>query len=188
MAKVGMEYVCSAELEENKETGEVTYKNHKYWGRSSAFNISPNANDVDDWGDDGIAESDKSLISLGISVELNENTLEVESSILGHEYDEETGEMTVSANDIAPYVGLGFVGKSLRNNKRIFRGVFFRKVQFSTPGDDNQTKTESTTFNHSTYEGKAYPIGEDLKIQDKKEFDTLAEAKAWLDKKLGKTA
>lgn len=180
MAKIGMEYVVSAKLSEAGDT--ATYADGKYWGPTSSINVSPNVNDVKDYGDDRVVETDTSVTNAGISVELNENTLELEAFLLGHTYEKEKKELSCSVNDIAPFVGTGFVGKSKNNGKVVYRGVWLTKCQFKSPNDDNSTKQESTTFNHTTFEGTAYYLKSGV-WREKAEFDTLEEAKAWLDKK-----
>jgi len=187
MAKVGMEYVVSATLTEGSN-GSTTYADAIYWGPSSSFSITPQANDVTDYGDDRAVEIDKSVNKADVSIELNESTLELESALLGHTYDSSSKEMVASRDDVAPFIGLGCVGKSLRNNTMVYRGIWLSKVKVAEPTDENTTKQESTSFNHSTYSGTAYTIG-DTKgtLITKAEFSTLTAAKAWLDGKAGVT-
>lgn len=183
MAKIGMEYVCAAELTES-ESGEVSFANGKYLGPSSSFGLTTNNNDVNDFGDDRTVESDKTLNNITLSLEINEFPLETEAWLLGHKYDKETKKMTVNTEDVAPWFGVGFIGKSRRENKTIYRGVVLYKCQFANPADENTTKTDSTSFNHTTLEGTAFPLmNHDLDA--KAEFETLEEAKAWINDELG---
>lgn len=185
MAKVGMEYVVSGILTES-EAGVASYAEGRYWGPASSFNITPNANDVTDYGDDRAVETDTSVNNVAVTVELNENTLELESILLGHQYNAESKTMTSSRDDIAPWIGLGCVGKSMKDSKVVYRAIFLCKVQMRDPSDENTTKTETTSFNHSTYEGTAYALG-DAKgtLTIKAEFETLDEAKSFLNEKVG---
>lgn len=188
MAKVGMEYVVSAHLTEG-ENGAATYTKGRYWGPASSFSVSPNASSVDDYGDDGIVESDRSVTNAGVSIELNESTLELEADILGHEYSSETKEMTASRDDIAPWLGMGCVGKSMRNNKLVYRVIWLAKVMVNEVGEELATKQETTTFNHSSYEATAYALNDEKGTWViKKEFDTLADAKSYLNEKAGISA
>lgn len=182
MAKVGLEYVCSAKLTEAEETGAATYAAKRYWGPSSTVGATPNTNQVQDYGDDRVVESENTLTSIALSIELNEPTLELEAELLGHEYDSETNEIIEGSDDVAPFEGIGFVGKSKRNGKMIFRAIFYPKVQVSQPDEEYSTKTDTTTFNHSTFAGNAYALGNTKHtIRRKAEFDNLAAAKAWVD-------
>lgn len=181
MAKVGMEYTVSGILTEGSD-GTPSYASGRYWGAASSFNLTPSASEVTDYGDDRAVETDASVNTIGVSVELNENTLELESILLGHTYNSSTKEMTTSRDDIAPWIGLGCIGKSMRNNELVYRGIFLYKVQMRDPSDENTTKQDTTTFNHSTYEGTAYALGDATgKLNIKKEFDTLEAAKTWLN-------
>lgn len=186
MAKIGLEYVISAKLAET-EDGKVSYTDKKAWGPASSFSVTPNANDVKDYGDNRLVEADTSVTNASISVELNENTMELEAYLLGHEIDEETNSMVCKSSDVAPFLGTGCIGQSMRNNKTIYRGYWFPKTQFRDPSNENTTKQESTAFNHSSYEGTAYNLA-DGTWHMTGEFDTVEEAKAWLDGLASKTA
>lgn len=181
MAKIGMEYVVYAKLGSDEET----YSAGKYLGPTSAFNMTTNNNDIKDYGDDRAVESDVTLNDITISVEVNEFGVELEADLLGHKIDPESGEMVSSTEDVAPYLGVGFIGKSRSNNATIYRAIWLPKCQFKNPADDNSTKQESTTFNHSTLEGTAFPLA-DHTMNVKKEFKgegALDAAKAWLNGK-----
>ena len=181
MAKIGLEYVVSAKLKE--ENGVASYSEGRYWGPASTFSISPNANDVKDYGDNRVVATDTSVTSAGVSVELNENTLELESFLLGHTYDKEKKEMSCSINDIAPFTGTGCIGQSVNEkNEKIYRGFWMPKCQFKNPNNENSTKQESTSFNHSTFEGTAYNLESGV-WHEAGEFATLEAAKTWLNEK-----
>ena len=97
----------------------------------------------------------------------------------------ETG-MIRNADDTPPYLGIGLVGKSRTSKKEgiVYRAKVYAKIQFKEPNDENTTKQESTTFNHTTMEGNLFvlPNG-DWKSEN--EFDSLEAAKAFVDKILG---
>lgn len=185
MAKIGMEYIVSGLLTEG-EDGTPSYKKGRYWGPASTFSMTPTSSDVKDYGDDRVCATDISVNEIALSIELNENSLELESFLLGHQYDAEAKEMRSGRDDIAPYVCVGCVGKSIRDNKMVYRAIFLYKVQVKQPTDDYSTKQETTSFNHSTYEGTAFAIGDEKgSLSIKKEFETLEAAKAWLDTQAG---
>ncbi len=182
MAKVGFEYIVVAALKDQAPT----YEKGQYLGKSSTFNGTPTVSDVKDYGDDSVAETDTSVTGGTLSVELNENTSDIYTFLLGHSKDETSSEVISNADDIAPYVGIGAVGKSKRNNKLMYTGKFYFKAQFKEPNDENATKQENTAFTHTTLEANLFKLDNgDWKAQ--KEFNTLAEAKAWLDEKAGIT-
>lgn len=182
MAKTGLEYIVVAILKDQTPS----YEKGQYLGPSSTFNGSPTVSDVKDYGDNGTTETDVSVTGGTLSLELNENTLATYAFLLGHELDEETGEVISNEDDIAPYVGAGAVGKSRRNNKNKYTAKFYYKAQFKEPNDENATKQENTTFTHTTLEGNLFKLDNGAwKVQN--EFDTLAEAKAWVNEKAGIT-
>lgn len=181
MAKVGMEYVVSAKLTEAQD-GTPSYAGGRYWGPSSSFSMTSNTNDVKDYGDDRVVETDKTVNNYTVSIELNELSLELEAEILGHTYSSENKSMKISNQDVAPFIGLGCIGKSRRNNKNVYKGIWVFKAQVADPSDEYTTKQENTTFNHVSLEGTAFALANGDMV-DKQEFDTLEAAKAWLNTK-----
>lgn len=169
MAKKGIQYAVFGLL---KSDG--TYENGAYLSPVAAFNGTPNNSNVKDYGDDRCVEVANETTGASLSVELNNDDLEIGAMLLGHTLT--SGEMVYNVNDVAPYVGAGAIGKS--GSK--YRAKFYKKVQFAEPNDENATKQESTTFGHYTLEGDAVPM-EDGSWKREKEFTTLAEAKTWLN-------
>lgn len=185
MAKIGFEYVCAAELTENESTGEFSYKDGKYLGPSAGITLNTNNNDVKDYGDDRTVASDTTLNNITLSLEINEFSTKLNAWLLGHAYNEEKRSMKTNTEDVAPNMGVGFIGKSLNTeNKLVYRSVLLYKCKFAEPSDENTTKGESTTFNHTTIEGTATPLA-NHDIKDQAEFDTLEEAKEWINDQLG---
>lgn len=178
MAKKGIEYAVFGLLDE--KTG--SYNGGKYLSPVAGFNGTPTKANVTDYGDNRALETDNSVTGGTLSVELNNDDDDIYVFLLGHKKDEESGEISYNVNDIPPYVGCGAIGKS--GNKYVAK--FYKKVQFSEPNDENQTKQENTTFNHVTVEGTIL-IPEDGEWKLREEFDTLAAAKAWLNEKVGIT-
>lgn len=186
MAKIGFEYTVMGKLTAGTDLSlsTVEYTDGIYMGPNAAFNFSPNANDVKDYGDDRVTETDTSVIDGTISVEHNELTAAQEAYMLGHS---SSGDEIVSnADDMAPYLGIGFVGKSKRNGTLMYVAKFYPKCQFREPGDDNATKQDSTSFAHTTIEGNMFTL-QNGDWRKAKEFTTLSAAKAYLDAIVGVT-
>lgn len=182
MAKIGFEYVAVGKLNESasKTGATAVYTDSMYIGESAAFTGSPTANDVKDYGDDRVVETDTSVTGGTITCEKNELTLEQYAYMLGHTLDATKKEVLSNTDDIAPFLGVGLVGKSKRSNAGVYTGKFYYKCQFKEPSDENTTKQESTTFSHTSLEGNLFQLENgDWKIQ--KEFSTLAEAKTWVN-------
>lgn len=193
MAKTGFEYVVIGKLSDPEAASgaEAAYTAGMYLGPASTFNVSPNVSDVTDYGDDRAVEVDNTVTGGTVSVELNERTVDAYVSLLGHtktEADENNpAKVVVNANDTAPYLGIGAVGKSVKNKKKQYTVKFYYKTSYKEPNDEHATKQESTSFTHTTIEGKLFPLGNgDWK--EEAYFDKLEDAKAFLNKKVGITA
>ena len=181
MAKTGFLYTCAGTLQEDG-----THKDGRHLGPSATFNITPTTSDVKDFGDNRVVETETEVTSGTVGLDLNEMLMENNAYILGHKIDEKTGEMHYRQGDIAPFLGIGAIGTSKRSGKNKFIGKFYPKVQFKEPNDENATKQENTTFTHTHLDGNLF-VPEDGLWKVEKEFDTLAEAKEWLNKKVGIT-
>jgi phi13 family phage major tail protein len=180
MAKVGMAYIVVAALKDQTPT----YEKGQYLGASSKITGTPTASNVKDYGDDNVTETDTSVTGGTLNIELNEKTDDIYAFVLGHAKDTISGEVISNAEDIAPFLGVGVVGKSKRSNKLKFTAKWYYKVQLKEPADEDSTKQENTAFAHTTLEGDMYKLDNgDWKAQ--KEFDTLTEAKTWLNTKAG---
>lgn len=178
MAKVGFEYIVAGLLDTSASVSAATatYTDAREIGPGANANGSPTSSDVKDYGDDRTVETDVSVTGGTLSLELNEPTMENEAWILGHSVDE-SGGMVRNTNDIPPYIGVGFVGKSRRDGATIYRTKIYLKTQFKEPSDENATKQESVTFNHTTLEGNLFQL-ENGDWKTDAEYETLAEAKA----------
>lgn len=105
---------------------------------------------------------------------------------IGSYYEVTALEVISNTDDIAPYVGVGAVGKSVVNGAKKYKAKFYYKVQYHEPNDENSTKTDTTNFAHDTIEGNIFLLDNgDWKAEET--FDTLAAAEAYIDTKLGIT-
>ena len=182
MAKIGFEYTVIGKLSEDTD-GTPSYSDSMYMGPNAAFNVTVNSNDVKDYGDDRVVETDTSVIDGTISVEHNELTLEQEAYMLGHTLGT-SGQIVYNDTDEAPFLGIGIVGKSKRSGSRVYTAKVYYKTQFREPSDENATKQDSTTFTHTTLEGNMYTLKNgDWKTAQ--EFTSLSDAKDFLDELFG---
>lgn len=179
MAKKGVRYVCFGKLDE--QTGK--YSDGKFIGPTTQLNGSINKATADDYGDDMVQEHADVVVGGALTWEANNDSEEIYTYLLGHKVDETSGELIVNANDVAPYVGVACITQA--EGKWI--GKFYPKVQFAEPSDDNSTITDSITFGHVTIEGAIF-LNSDYDLKRRKRFDTLAEAKTWVQSKIGMTA
>lgn len=179
MAKLGFEYVAAGKLDE--ATGK--YSGGRHLGEAATFNVTVSANDVKDYGDNHAVLTDTSVTGGTVSIELNDMLEELNAFLLGHTYEEETKNLICKKDDIAPYLGLGAVGISKKAGYR-YIAKFYKKVQFREPNDENATQTDTVTPAHTTLEGNMF-VPEDNIWKEQQTFDTLDEAKKWLNGKLG---
>ena len=184
MAKIGLRHPVAALLTETEDT--VSYTAGRVIGKAINSDVNINSNDVKLYADDVVAESDTSFKNGSLKFGVDDLSYEVQEMLLGHKVTD--GELVANTGDIAPYVGFGFYGPTIKNNARGYRAVFFRKVKFAEPADNTSTQGENVTFQTPVIEGTIYA---DEKGDWKSEhtFPTEAEAKTWLENKAGiKTA
>ncbi len=166
----------------------------------AAFNGSVSSGFVNDYGDDGVADSEAGTIAGTLSIELNDDI----SSIYRHLFESilDIGEnatpwqgaiidqtvrknylnpaaISYNVNSVVPYVGVGAVGKS--GNKWVAK--WYPLVKFQQPNDDNQTKQENVTFGHITLEGEIF-VNKFGIWKQRKSFDDFEDAKEWLKTRL----
>lgn len=175
MAKIGLKYPVYKTQESTAKSGVI--------GKAIQASISITANDVKLYGDDGVAESDKSWQSGTISLNTTDLSYQNQADLLGHTYNDTDGTLTAKTSDIAPYTGVGFYGTMVVNGIRKYRTIWFPKVQFGEPNDELNTKAESVAFGTYTIEGNIMQDDDDA-WKDEALFSTEAEAKAWLDAKI----
>ena len=187
MAKIGLDYVAVAKLAAGATSAATaTYTDGKYMGTSAGLTGNVTSNDVKDYGDDRTVETDTSFQSGSLSWEKNDIEDEDYAYLLGHTYDSTEKTVLANADDIAPYVGVGVVGKSKRSGSYVYVAKIYLKVQFHEPNDENATKQDTVAFAHETIEGNVFelPNGD---WKEQKSFETLAAAQAFVDTKLGIT-
>ena len=102
-------------------------------------------------------------------------------------YEVTSMQILANADDVAPFIGVGVIGKAKRNGVYKYVAKFYYKTQWHEPNDEHATSTDTTTFNHDTIEGAIFTLQNgDWKAQET--FDTLSAAKTWVDSKLGVSA
>lgn len=173
MAKVGVMYPVY-----NKE-GETS---GKVMGAAITVTASPGSNDVKLYGDNKVKESDKSFVEgSAISVNTDHLPLDIYADLTGHTYTEADG-LVANKDDVAPYVGFGFIGNTVKDNKAGWLAKYYPKVQFAEPSDENNTKSDTVAYATPTIEGSFYSDNNgEWKFEQ--EFATEAEAKTWLNGK-----
>ena len=181
MAKIGLKNFLFGILTEESD-GTATYGVAQKPAKAISCNVSISNNDAKLYADDGLAESDTTFQSGTVTLGIDDEDDVMLATLLGHEIT--NGEMVRNADDIAPYVGLGRIVTKIVNGAYKYKVEFLKKVKFSEPSQENNTKGESVEFGTSEIEGIVAKLGNgDWSVS--KTFNTMVEAQAYLNSFFG---
>lgn len=192
MAVIGLSKPIAA-LYENTDTT-VTYKNGTVLGKATTFSAEiEQADDNNLYGDNGIAESDRSFSSGTLTIGTDDLTQEASALILGITpkalgEGDSNSELVYDDDLNVPYLGFGCVVKKKYRGLHKWRAVVFPKIMFDIPADAADTQGESIEW--QTPELTATILRDDTeKHRWKMEatFGTEAEAFAYIQGKLNMT-
>lgn len=116
------------------------------------ISITPQTNSNTLYADNGPALVATSLGEVDVSLNVADLTPDVLAKLLGHTYDETKKTVVYNANDVAPYVAIGFAAQMNGGDKTRFVKLF--KGKFTEPADEPQTKGASVEFQTPTITGK----------------------------------
>lgn len=182
MAQIGLTNLWYGILTEGAD-GTPSYGGAKSFGKAVSAKVDVSTNDATLYADDALAESDSSFQSAKVTLGVADDDMTVFAEILGHKVAESGGEMVRSADDAAPWIGLGRVVTKVKDGKRQYKGEFIYKCKFSEPSQEDETKGESVDFSTPEIEGTAASLanGDWSAAQT---FDTKEAAVAWVKGKL----
>lgn len=183
MAQIGLTNIWYGILTEGPD-GTPTYGGAKSFGKAVSAKVDVSANDATLYADDALVEADTSFQSATVTLGIADDDITVFAEILGHKVAEEGGEMVRSADDAAPWVGLGRVVTKIVNGKHVYKGEFINKVKFSEPSQEDETKGESVDFSTPEIEGTAATLANG-QWSAAQVFDTKDKAVEWVKGKLG---
>ena len=188
MAKIGLKYPVYAIATET--TSAITYSGGAVMAKAVTAKLDITSNDEKLYADDVIAESDSSFsegtVTIGVDDLYDAAKVALLGYIEGATIDPTAGtkELFAGSESVHAYVGFGFYGKVLRANVAKWRAIWLKKVQFSEPSDEFETKGATTTFKTPEIEG-AIMVAVDGYWKEEGTFDTEAEAIAYLNTKAG---
>lgn len=188
MAAFGAKYFKYAQIKTEPQDALPTYDQEKTVtiGLLVKADLSVNFASGELYADDKLAEKSEEFISGTIAAEVDEMEDETAAIIYGNTVNEEN-ERVDNTGDNAPYGGLAYIKCLMKNGKKFFRGYFYPKVRAVISNDSASTKSSSITFSTSPLSFTVHePNNGDWRYT--KKFETEAEAKAWVDSKLGKAA
>lgn len=177
MATKGLKYPIYALYDDS--TGSAAYSNAAVLGKAVSASAKYDTDDASLYADDALIDSENGFIGGTLTVEIERMTLASRALLLGHSATTEG--FTATKTDSAPYVGFGFYGAATQSK---WRALWYHKVLFKEPSDELQTQKDKTEYKTPSLEGKIMPdvVYEWIDVGD---FDTEADAIAWLNDKAG---
>lgn len=186
MAQIGLTNLWYGLLTET-EDGTPSYAGAKSFGKAVSAKVDVSTNDATLYADDVLVESDKSFQNAKVTLGVADDDMAIFAEILGHKVAESGGEMVRSADDTAPWVGLGRVVTKMVNGKYVYKGEFLYKVRFAEPSQEDSTKGESVDFSTPEIEGTAATLANG-QWSAAQVFDAKAAAVTWVKGKLAKAS
>lgn len=182
MAQIGLTNLWYGLLTE-AEDGTPSYAGAKSFGKAVSAKVDVSTNDATLYADDVLVESDKSFQNAKVTLGVADDDMTIFAEILGHKVAVSGGEMVRSAEDAAPWVGLGRVVTKMVNGKYVYKGEFLYKVRFAEPSQEDNTKGESVDFSTPEIEGTAATLANG-QWSAAQVFDTKTAAVTWVKGKL----
>lgn len=177
MPKIGLTNFRYAVLTEGTD-GTPTYDGAKTPGKAISCTVSITNNSAMLYADDVLAESDTSFQSGTVAMGIDEDDQTTMATLLGHTVSD--GQIIRSADDTAPYVGVGRVVTAMVNGAYKYKAEFLYKVKFSEPSAENNTKGESVEFSTTEIEGTVAAL-KNGKWSVAKSFDSKSDAISFLE-------
>ena len=181
MAKIGLKNFRFGILTENLD-GSATYGVGQKPAKAISCSVDISNNDVKLYADDALAESDTSFQSGSVTLGIDDEDDTMLATLLGHQI--VGGVLVRNSSDVAPYVGLGRIITKMVNGAYKYKVEFLKKVKFSEPSQENNTKGESLEFGTSELSGQVACLANG-DWSESKTFNTMNEAQTYLDSLFG---
>jgi len=186
MAQMGLKYMAWGKIASETDLAVPTYEGAKQVGAMVSLNVTVNNSEGELHADDMLKEYASEFSSADLTAEVDHIELEDQAEMLGATYTED-GEYQAGSDDTAPYGGVGGYQVLMVNGVRKYRCWFYPKAKASQPDIDASTKNDSISFGTQPIKMKvtAPKFGP---WYCAKEFVSEAEAKEYINGKLGITA
>lgn len=181
MAKIGLKNFLFGILTEESD-GSASYGVAQKPAKAISCKVDISNNDAKLYADDALAEADTTFQSGTVTLGIDDEDDVTLATLLGHQI--ESGEMVRNAQDTAPYVGLGRIITKIVGGVYKYKVEFLRKVKFSEPSQENNTKGESVEFGTSEIEGLVSTLANG-DWSASKTFNTMVEAQSYLNSFFG---
>lgn len=186
MANIGLTNIWFSELTEAAD-GTATYAGAQQLGKAVSCSVDVTNNEAKLYGDDALAESDTSFAGGSITLGVTDDDDTIFAPLLGHTIVD--GEVTKTASDAAPYVGVGRIVTKMINGAYKYKVEFLYKVKFSEPSREENTKGESVEFATPSVAGVIAALSDVNGTWNKtKTFDNKSDALTYLKGLLGGAA
>ena len=157
MANIGMQGMKYALLVTEREGAETTYESAKEFIGAISASITPNSAEASLYGDDKLMEYSSSFQNATVSLSAADDNDAVFVDLLGRKKETATGRYRSNINDVAPYVGFGYIVSEMINSKTKYRAQFFPKMKFKVFAPEVSTKGENLEFKTIAVEGMTMP-------------------------------
>lgn len=184
MASIGLKYMAWARIKAETGSAVPTYEPGLVLGKSVSTNLTVNRSEGELYADDMLAEYVDEFSSADFTAEVDNISLDNQAKLYGARMVD--GEFQASADDGAPYGGVGGYQSLMVSGERKYRAWFFAKAKASIPDWSGTTKGSSVSFGTQPIKMRimAPEYGPWYRI---KEFASEAAAKAYIDTLLGVT-
>lgn len=148
MATIGLDELYYSKITEGAG-GVETYGEPTKLAKAMSMGLSVEIAEATLYADDGAAEVVKEFSSGTLTLGIDDIGVSVASDITGATVDQ-NGVLVSTAEDVTPYVAIGFRSKKSNGKYRYF---WIYKVKFAVPGTDATTRGDSVEFTTPTIEG-----------------------------------
>jgi len=187
-ANVGMVYPVAALVQTYTPGTSISYRNGSNFAEAVSASVSWDRADGEFYGDDVLLDSDNGVLGYTIDFEPSGLSDTARGLLLGETV--QTSEYTIT-DAAAPDVGFGYVRVMRDKGATKYEGWWYHKVKFSVSSEETRTKEKNIEWRVPTLQGKGAGISLDstgtMTFAQHKSFDTLAQAKAYVNSKAGIT-
>lgn len=162
--------------------GKASYSGGIRFGRAINVEISPQYEDVSEYGDINDTDEKQAFSYADISLNIDEIPEEAEPVMFGH--NASAGGIVYGEDDCSGFVGLGVRVRKIKSGQIKYIGIWLHKAIFTEDAQTYDSKDESMKYGTPTVKGKAVPDIEG-NWKTKKIFDTAKEADSWIDELAG---
>lgn len=189
MAYIGAQYPRFAPFAaEETDTAMPTYDktNLVILGELVGANLTVTNASGEQHGDDKLVEKIEQFASGAIPMETTDLSDASATVIYGNEVVDQAIEDKVL--DEPPYGGLSYFKTKYRKGKTSYEACFYPKAKAALGNDNAQTKNGSISIQNATTNFTIFPpLCDEGAWRRRQTFETIAEAKTWLDKQYDST-